>query len=844
MPLAAGTRLGPYEVVAPLGTGGMGEVYRARDPRLSRDVAIKVLPAGLSQDPARLLRFEHEAKAVGALNHPHILAVHDVGRHGGMPYVVSELLEGQTLRERLAGGALAPRKAIEIAAQISKGLAAAHEKGIVHRDLKPDNVFVGRDGHVKILDFGLAKLTQPFKPEESGLETQTRATDPGTVMGTASYMSPEQVRGQAVDHRSDVFSLGAILYEMLAGRRAFKHDTSAETMAAILKEDPPDLTQTNPGLPPALERIVRHCLEKSPEERFASARDLAFDLFAVSEASAPLPAAARWRASSPRLWGMAALLGMALVGALAFWLGRRTGPSPVSGYLPLTFRRGTITGARASPDGSVFFYSAAWDGGTPRIYSTRLDAPGDLDLGLEGQLVGVGGGDLYALRPNGVLLRATLSGTGAREVAEGVTLVDVSRDGSQLLLVRRKEGTDRLEFPVGQQLYETPGRIVGARLSPVGDRIALVEQPNAGTTPARVGVLDPGGRVEWLTPLRLIGAPAWAPDGSEVRFSTLQIGRWALRGVTPSGRERVLLAAAQEPRLRDVLPDGRTLLELAQLRREVRGLGPDQAGERDITWLSFSVALDLASDGRAAVLSSRISSKKEFDTYLSRFDGKPPVRLGEGLGCGLSPDGRWVAALAQEFTVLALLPTGASEPKRLPPGGVKYYYDARWLSDGKRLLFAGNEEGRARRLFLQDVASGTPRPVTPEGVAAEYPIPSPDGKWVAAGVDWRRAPYALYPLDGGEPQPIPGLEKGEEPLRFDGDGTRLFVRTDARDQPSLRVARLDLRTGRRETWKEIRPADTSGVPAIEEVYLTPDGRNYIYSHERTLSTLYLVEGLR
>src|SRR5262249_32502671 len=254
MPLVAGSRLGPYEVVAPLGAGGMGEVYRARDPRLGRDVAIKVLPASLSQDPARLLRFEHEAKAVGALNHPHILAVHDVGRHGGMPYVVSELLEGQTLRERLAGGALAPRKAIEIAAQIAKGLAAAHEKGIVHRDLKPDNVFVGRDGHVKILDFGLAKLTQPFKPEESGLETQTRATDPGTVMGTASYMSPEQVRGEAVDHRSDVFSLGAILYEMLAGRRAFKRDTSAETMAAILKEDPPDLTQTNPGLPLALER--------------------------------------------------------------------------------------------------------------------------------------------------------------------------------------------------------------------------------------------------------------------------------------------------------------------------------------------------------------------------------------------------------------------------------------------------------------------------------------------------------------------------------------------------------------------------------------------------------------
>jgi hypothetical protein len=306
----------------------------------------------------------------------------------------------------------------------------------------------------------------------------------------------------------------------------------------------------------------------------------------------------------------------------------------------------------------------------------------------------------------------------------------------------------------------------------------------------------------------------------------------------------VLLATAQEPRLRDVLPDGRALLELAQLRREVRGLGAGQAGERDLTWLSFSVALDLASDGRAAVLSSRISSKKELDTYLSRFDGKPPVRLGEGLGCGLSPDGRWVAAVAQDCTVLDLLPTGAGQRMRLPAGRVKYYYDVRWLSDGKRLLFAGNEERRARRLFLQDVASGPPRPVTPEGVAAEYPIPSPDGKWVAAGADWRRAPYALYPLDGGEPRSIAGLEKGEEPLRFDGDGTHLFLRTDARDQPSLRVARLDLRTGRKEVWKEIRPADASGIPSIGPFYLTPDGSNYVYSHERTLSTLYLVEGLR
>src|SRR5262245_58876641 len=339
----------------------MGEVYRARDSRLARDVAIKVLPGGFSKDPARLRRFEHEAKASGALNHPNVLAVYDTGHHDGAPYVVSELLEGQTLRERAGGVALPRRKDVEIGGQIARRLAAAHEKGIVHSDLKPENVFVTSEGHVQILDFDIAKLTQIESSEASDPRTQTRQTDPGVVLGTVGYMSPEQVRGVAVDHRSDISSFGAILYELLSGRRAFKHDTSAETMSAILKEDPPDLTQTNPGLPPALERIVRHCLEKNPEERFASARDLAFDLLALSDASAPLPATAARQASTPRLVATAALVGIALGTGLAFWLARTPAPSAASRYVPLTFRRGTIDGARASPDGSVFFYSAAWD---------------------------------------------------------------------------------------------------------------------------------------------------------------------------------------------------------------------------------------------------------------------------------------------------------------------------------------------------------------------------------------------------------------------------------------------------------------------------------------------------
>ncbi|MCA1602213.1 MAG: serine/threonine protein kinase, partial [Acidobacteria bacterium] len=251
MSLAAGTRLGPYEILAPISAGGMGEVYGARDTRLGCDVAIKVLPSSFSEDPDRLHRFEQEACAAGALNHPNILIVHDVGKHDGSPYVVSELLEGETLRKRLGGAALAQRRVIDYALQIAHGLAAAHDKGIVHRDLKPDNIFITKDGRVKILDFGLAKLTQTDGSQpQTDIPTRRVDTDPGVVMGTVGYMSPEQVRGRAVDHRSDIFSFGAILYEMLSGRRAFHGESAADTMSAILKEDPPDLSETNHNISP------------------------------------------------------------------------------------------------------------------------------------------------------------------------------------------------------------------------------------------------------------------------------------------------------------------------------------------------------------------------------------------------------------------------------------------------------------------------------------------------------------------------------------------------------------------------------------------------------------------
>ncbi|HEY3202631.1 MAG TPA: serine/threonine-protein kinase, partial [Thermoanaerobaculia bacterium] len=314
MSLLIGSHLGPYEILAPLGAGGMGEVYRARDTRLGREVAVKVLPAAFSADPDRLRRFEEEARAASALNHPNILTIHDVGQREGVPYVVSELLEGQTLRERLAAGALPARKVVEYATQIAHGLAAAHEKGIVHRDLKPDNVFVTPDGRIKILDFGLAKLTTPEGPDEAATGAPTApGTEPGVAMGTIGYMSPEQVRGQPADHRSDIFSFGAMLYEMLTGRRPFRGASAVETMNAILKEEPPEPSHWRPEVPPAFDRVVRRCLEKSPAERFQSARDLGFALSEAGSAPAiagvaPAPAGSRRPGYITALLGSAAVL--------------------------------------------------------------------------------------------------------------------------------------------------------------------------------------------------------------------------------------------------------------------------------------------------------------------------------------------------------------------------------------------------------------------------------------------------------------------------------------------------------------------------------------------------------
>jgi Tol biopolymer transport system component len=856
MSLAAGTRLGPYEVTAPLGAGGMGEVYRARDTRLGRDVAVKVLPAALSADADRLRRFEQEARSAGVLNHPNIIAIHDVGAHEGTPYVVTELLEGETLRQRINGVALPPRKAIDYAGQVARGLAAAHDRGIVHRDLKPENLFVTRDGRVKILDFGLAKLKGIEALTEGETRTAGESGDPGTgagtVLGTVGYMSPEQVRAQPVDHRSDIFSFGAVLYEMLSGRRAFRGASAVETMNAILKEDPPELSDTNRSLPPALDRIVGHCLEKNPEERFQSARDIAFDLDALSGQSslsiARPGARARARWLKPVAAGLAALLAVA-----AAWVaGRRGAETPVPDFKPLTFRRGSVDSARFTPDGRTVVFTARWEGRPPEIFSTQPGSPEARSFDLtDTVLVGVSSAGEMAVglrrpsRPGRTLARMPLGGGAPREVLEDVNGADWGPDGSSFMVVRRSGPRLRVEFPIGKTLYESGANIQSARVSPRGDRVAFAEHLIVGDNRGDVAVVDLAGKKTTLAAgWEDLGGLAWSPDGREVWFTASMSGAdRRLHAVTLSGEQRLVARVPGNMVLQDIAPDGRVLVSHGTIHAVMLGLGPGAAEERDLTWLDFSIAADLSADGKTLLFSEQgVAGGAQYAVYLRGTDGGPAVRLGKGNAQALSPDGRWALALdLAPPPQLVLLPTGPGEPRRLPRHSITSFQGALFTPDGKSVVIVGTEPGHGPRSYIQSLDGGPPRPITPEGVFVFGNVISPDGRFVAGstGTETR-----IYPIDDGEPRPIPGLLPGELPLRWASDGS-LYVRpplgTVALPQ---KIDRLDPATGRRQPWRELAPADPAGVTGVTTVILTADARSYAYTYVRRLSNLYLVEGLK
>ena len=863
MTLTPGTKLGPYEIIAPAGAGGMGEVYRARDTRLDRTVAIKILPATFSSDLDRLHRFQHEAKILSTLNHPNVLAIYDVGDQDGVRFLVSEFLEGQTLREKMETGALSRWRLIEYALEIAKGLAAAHEKGVVHRDLKPDNVFITRDDRVKVLDFGLAKLTQSGgAPEQTATLTGPAPTTPGTVMGTVGYMSPEQVRGHALDSRSDIFSFGAVLYEMASGRRAFRGDSSVETMNAILKEDVAEISASGANASPGLERIIRRCLEKKPERRFQSASDLAFALEALSGSSTvasvvsgPVPLAA---ARKP--WLAWALAGFAVLALAAAGLWRYTHPRSVDWkFTQITFRSAYIRTARFAP-GRTVIYGANINANPTEIFSTRTDTIESQPLNLKADLLGISSTSEMAVAldraftsvwvPTGRLARAPLGGGSTRELLDDVTDADWNKDGSQLAVARRVNGLFRLEYPLGKVLYETSGYISDLRFSPSGDQIAFLDHPVFGDDRGYVDVIDPQGRRKVLAgEFATEQGVAWSASGKEIWFTGSEgIEPNSLRAVDLGGRQRVVMAAPTRLHLQDIAADGRVLLSSELLRWQIGTADIKTGQQRDLTSFQWPEIEAISGDGSMILLNSfDISLDGNYRLYIQRTDGSPPVQIGEGAGSALSFDGKWAAAFDPAHPEKAsIIPTGLGDAKAMQAPSGFHYIALALLPDNKRLLTTMASPGQPRQSAIQDLEGGavhnlgTAGRFIPSLIGVMTPGPSPDGKFciLTDGIGG----YWLQPLDGTEGREIRGVAPDERIIEWHADSNNVFVmRPDGSD---AEVYTLNLATGQRKPWTRFTPADKTATLRNSWLIISRDGNHYAHQVQRVYSTLFLADGLR
>jgi eukaryotic-like serine/threonine-protein kinase len=826
MALAKGTRLGPYEIQAAIGSGGMGEVYRARDTRLSRDVAIKILPSAFSNDADRRLRFEREARAVASLSHPNIVSLFDTGVHDGQLFAVMELLDGETLRQRLSVGALPVRKAIDYGVQIARGLGAAHEKGLIHRDLKPENVFLLRDGHVKILDFGLARETLTSGSGETGTAA---VTDPGTVMGTVGYMSPEQVRGQDVDARSDLFSFGAVLYEMVGGQRAFRRQTAAETMTAILKDDPPELAGSRPDLSPALDRIVRHCLEKNPGERFQSARDVAFAIEALSgsdtsrSGAQPVTPPPRTRS---RVLVLSVIILLVAAGAYGLYQSGRTRQDP-----PLTISRVTFTGTALngaiSPDGKYVAYVQD-DDGRQSLWLSQLaisnhrqllpDAgdvlPRSVTFSPDGQFV-------YFVRgegPQSALFQLPFTGGEPRRVRAGVnSSISFSPDGKHFAFLRGLLTANARRDLVIATTGSEEERLLATRQLPRG----------FGDT-----------------------APAWSPDGRIVAVSAIRppSGLSVLGVRVTDGSEEPILSEGKLGLVRHLtwLPGGKSLIAMASPRRgEPPGIWRvtvpgDTATKLTDDLTVYEDGLSVAADGTAVTVArqriyniwlgedekaKRLTAGPNREDgfaglawtpdgkvlYRSTAGGRPglwmmnadgleerqldlPAAATQARDPAASPDGRyllWVAFQGDDGNIWRMNRDGTN-PIALTKGALA---DSTQVSaDGRFVIYTGWNAARDfYTLWKVSIDGGEPTPLL--DVPARFPAPSPDGKFVAIAftrpVGPNRNRYGLVPIEGGAVKPIEGTSGPTSPIAWSPDGRALATVRTANGVTNLWSVPLD-----------------------------------------------------
>ncbi len=837
----------------------MGVVYKAEDTALSREVALKVLPAEALGSPIAAERFLREARAAAALSHPNICTVYETGVHDGQHFISMELLEGETLRAQLADGALPVRKAIDYAKQIAQGMAAAHDKGITHRDLKPENVFITKDERVKILDFGLAKQVQSaISANDTQSPTLGALTNPGVVMGTIDYMAPEQMRGQTVDPRADIFSFGAMLHEMLTGRHPFRRETPTDTMAAILKEDPPELSTIDAKVPAALARLVEHCLEKKPAARFQSARDLAFALETLTGSSATLSGPIIVAAARKRGWirllvfsgfSIGLLAGALLVGMR---LARTNSPGEVI-FEQKTFDPQFISNARFLPENKGIVFSAALEGNLPELFVIHAGAatPETLHQQRTHLLSVSNTGELAVLTNVSFLTHRLYRGTLSVMPLDGepkprmtdVREADWSPDGSDMAIIHDIGAGDQLEYPPDKLLYKSTGYLSDLRVSPDGNRVAFFEHPVRWDDRGDVLVADrTSGSVKKLAgDLWGIEGLAWMRDGRNVVFSGSksphQFRPYLVdaSGTKPAGQALQTIGPVY---IQDIAPDGRWITTYEQITYFIRFRLPGDRSEQEIGWLDNALFPHISPDRRAILFTDQSpGAGSNYSVCYRSFEGVKPIHLGEGEGQDFSPDGKWALALINSPPQLVIYAIGPGKTIRLDRGPiVRYQMWAKWFPDGKQILFCGNEASKPTRCYRQAIDGGPPVSVTPYGF--DMSLISPDGRTVLAYNSTGKG--RILSLESGASQEARGLEMDDFPVKWSEDKKTIFVAT--RDPSHMRIYKVDLYSGQRTpVGGEIALEDRAGVISVLLTDMVQAGAGYVYNVGKDVSKMFVVQ---